>query len=183
MSKLLAVIDYQNDFVDGTLGFEKAKELEKPICDKIAEYLQRGDKVVFTYDTHCEEYLQTREGRNLPVLHCIKDTNGHELYGKVNGFSNEENTLHYEKQGFGMSLEDMIQLAREIGEDIEEIEIVGVVTNICVISNVVLFQTQYRNADVIVDASLCASFDDALHEKALDVMESLQVKVINRGKR
>ncbi|WMJ81596.1 isochorismatase family cysteine hydrolase [Clostridium sp. MB40-C1] len=181
MEKLLVVIDYQNDFVDGTLGFEKAKTLEKSIYDKVTKYLQEGDKVIFTYDTHYEEYLKTREGKNLPVLHCIKGTNGHKLYGKIKDFSSSENTMHYEKKGFGISPEDMIQIANEVGEDIKEIEIVGVVTNICVISNVVLFQSQYRNADIIVDASLCASFDDKLHEKALDVMEGLQVKVINRG--
>ncbi len=181
MKKLLVVIDYQKDFVDGTLGFEKAKTLEQGIYDKVNKYLENGEKVLFTYDTHYEDYLQTREGKNLPVSHCIKDTNGHKLYEKIKDFSTLENTLHYEKEGFGISNKDMLRLASEVGEDIKEIELVGVVTNICVISNVVMFQSQYRNADIIVDASLCASFDDALHEKALDVMEGLQVKVINRG--
>lgn len=181
MSKLLVVIDYQNDFVDGTLGFEKAKTLEQSIYDRVNKYLQNGDKVLFTYDTHYEDYLETREGKNLPVLHCIKDTNGHQLYGKISDFTNLKNTLHYNKEGFGISPEAIIKLSKEIGEDIKEIEIVGVVTNICVISNVVMFQAQYKNADIIVDGSLCASFDDALHEKALDVIEALQVKVINRG--
>lgn len=178
MNKLLVVIDYQKDFVDGTLGFEKAETLEKAIYDKVYKYLQNGDKVLFTYDTHCEDYLETREGKNLPVPHCIKDTVGHQLYGKINDFTNIENTLHYKKDGFGMSPEDMIKISNEIGEDIKEIEFVGVVTNICVISNVVMFQAQYRSADIIVDGRLCASFDDALHDKALDVMEGLQVKVI-----
>lgn len=178
--KLLVVIDYQNDFVDGTLGFEKAKTLEDAIYDKIKKYLENGDKVVFTYDTHYEEYLQTREGRNLPVEHCIKGTDGHKLYGKLNEFSDTENTFHYEKEGFGISPEVMIRLANDIGKDIKEIEIVGVVTNICVISNIVMFQSEYREADIIVDASLCASFDEKLHEKTLDVAEGLQVKVINR---
>ncbi|WP_346936063.1 isochorismatase family cysteine hydrolase [Clostridium sp.] len=181
MAKLLVVIDYQKDFVDGTLGFEKAVTLEQGIYDKVNNYLKNGDRVLFTYDTHYEEYLQTREGKNLPILHCIKGTNGHKLYGKIDDFSNSENTMHYEKNGFGISPEDMLQIANEVGEDIKEIELVGVVTNICVISNVVLFQSQYRNADIIVDASLCGSFDDSLHEKALDVIEGLQGKVINRG--
>ncbi len=181
MAKLLVVIDYQKDFVDGTLGFEKAVTLEQGIYDKVNKYLKNGDKVLFTYDTHYEEYLQTREGKNLPILHCIKGTNGHKLYGKIDDFSNSENTMHYEKKGFGISPEDLIQIANEVGEDIKEIELVGVVTNICVISNMVLFQSQYRNADIIVDASLCASFDDSLHEKALDVIEGLQGKAINRG--
>ncbi len=181
MKKLLVVIDYQKDFVDGTLGFEKAVTLEHGIYDKVNKYLKNGDKVLFTYDTHYEEYLQTRESKNLPILHCIKGTNGHKLYGKINDFLSSENTMHYEKKGFGISPEDMLQIANEVGDDIKEIELVGVVTNICVISNVVLFQSQYRNADIIVDASLCASFDDSLHEKALDVIEGLQGKVINRG--
>jgi nicotinamidase/pyrazinamidase len=181
MNKLLVVIDYQNDFVDGTLGFEKAKTLENAIYDKINKYLQDDDKVLFTYDTHFEDYLESREGKNLPVLHCIKDTIGHQLYGKINNFTNVENTLHYKKEGFGISPEDMINISNELGEDIKDIEFVGVVTNICVISNVIMFQAQYRNAEIIVDGSLCASFDDALHDKALDVIEALQVKVTNRG--
>ncbi|SFC22002.1 cysteine hydrolase family protein [Clostridium uliginosum] len=181
MAKLLVVIDYQNDFVDGTLGFEKAKTLEQSIYDKVIKYLQNGDKVLFTYDTHYEDYLETREGKNLPVPHCIKNTHGHQLYGKINDFINLKNTLHYTKEGFGISPEDMIKLTNEIGEDINKIGIIGIVTNICVISNVVMFQSQYKNADIVVDASLCASFDDVLHEKALDVIEALQVKVINRG--
>jgi len=182
MKKLLVVIDYQNDFVEGTLGFEKAKSLEQGIYNKINKYLENGHKVVFTYDTHNQEYLQSREGKNLPVLHCIKGTDGHELYGKIKNFESSENTLHYEKEGFGIGPKHMIQLVNDIGEDIQEIELVGVVTNICVISNMVMFQSQYRNADLIVDAALCASFDDSLHEKALDIIEGLQGKVINRGK-
>lgn len=180
MKKLLVVIDYQKDFVDGALGFEKAVTLEQGIYDKIEQYLQDGNKVLFTYDTHYEEYLQTREGKNLPVVHCIKGTEGHKLYGKINEFEGSENTLHYVKEGFGIAPKDMLEIAIEVGEDLKEIELVGVVTNICVISNFVMLQSQFRNADVIVDASLCASFDDSLHDKALDVVIGLQGKVINR---
>lgn len=182
MGKLLVVIDYQKDFVDGALGFEKATTLEEGIYNKVKEYLKAGNKVIFTNDTHFEDYLQTREGKNLPVNHCLRGSEGHKLYGRLREFSNVENTLHYEKRGFGISPKDMIKIAEEIGEEVEEIQLVGVVTNICVISNVVLFQSQYRNAEIIVDGSLCASFDPSLHEKALDVIEGLQGKVINRGK-
>jgi nicotinamidase/pyrazinamidase len=180
MGKLLVVVDYQNDFVNGVLGFDKARTLELPIYNKVNEYLKNGHKVVFTYDTHNKNYLQTREGKNLPVIHCVNNTNGHQLYGKINEFKNSENTLHYNKESFGISPKGMIQLTSEIGEDINEIEIIGVVTNMCVISNVVMFQSQYKNADITVDGSLCASFDDNLHDKALDVIEALQVKVINK---
>ena len=180
MKRVLVVVDYQKDFVDGALGFEKAKEIEEGIYEKVNSYLSKGDKVVFTYDTHTEDYLATREGKNLPVTHCILNTEGHRLYGKVNEFVNDENTIHLNKYSFGISPQEIIRLSEKLGDNIEQIEFVGVVTNICVISNIVMFQSKYINSEIIVDASLCASFDKKLHEKALDVMEGLQVKVINR---
>lgn len=178
MKKLLVVIDYQKDFVDGTLGFKKAETLEEGIYNKVKNYLENEDKVVFTYDTHFENYLETREGKNLPIPHCYINTEGHDLYGKLQEFKNMKNTFHYNKESFGMAPKDIIKLAEDIGTDIDEIEFVGVVSNMCVISNVVTFQAQYINAQLTVDGSLCASFDDILHDKALDVIESLQVKVI-----
>ena len=89
MKKLLVVIDYQNDFVNGALGFKKAEELENNIYEKVNKYLENEDYILFTYDTHTEEYLNTREGRNLPIPHCIVDTKGHELYGKLKEFNKE----------------------------------------------------------------------------------------------
>ncbi|KIL07023.1 amidase [Clostridium botulinum] len=177
MKKFLVVIDYQNDFVNGALGFKKAESLEDGIYNKVKDYLDNGDKVIFTYDTHYENYLNTREGKNLPVPHCYIGTKGHELYGRLEEFKDVKNTFHYNKEAFGIAPKDMIRLSEELGLDIEEIEFVGVVSNMCVISNVVTFQAQYVNAEITVDGSLCASFDDDLHEKALDVIESLQVKV------
>ena len=180
MKKLLVVIDYQKDFVDGALGFEKAVDLEEGVYNKINKYLNDGNKVLFTYDTHEENYLDTREGKHLPVVHCIKGTEGHKLFGKLDEFKENTNVISYEKYGFGLSPEDMIKISKEVGDDLDEIEIIGVVTNICVISNFVMFQSQYRNANIIVDASLCASFDEGLHNKTLDVIEGLQGKVINK---
>ena len=180
MKKLLVVIDYQKDFVDGALGFEKAVTLEEGIYNKISKNLKEGNKVLFTYDTHGKNYLDTREGKNLPVVHCIRGTEGHRLFGRLSEFEDNKNIITYEKYGFGLAPEDMLKIANEIGEDLEEIEIVGVVTNICVISNFVIFQSQYRNADIVVDASLCASFDESLHSKTLDIIEGLQGKVINK---
>ncbi|MBY6915848.1 cysteine hydrolase [Clostridium botulinum] len=177
MKKFLVVIDYQNDFVNGALGFKKAESLEDGIYNKVKDYLDNGDKVIFTYDTHYENYLNTREGKKLPVPHCYIGTKGHELYGRLEEFKDVKNTFHYNKEAFGIAPKDMIRLSEEIGLDIDKIEFVGVVSNMCVISNVVTFQAQYVNAEITVDGSLCASFDDDLHEKALEVMESLQVKV------
>lgn len=177
MKKLLVVVDYQNDFVDGALGFEKAAALEEKLAEKANSYLNNGEKVVFTYDTHYENYLETREGRNLPVKHCLDNTKGHELYGKLSEFKGREGTYHIKKESFGISPADMIKLSKELGDDISEIEITGVVTDICVISNAVMFQSQYKNAQLIVNENLCAGFDEKKHKEALDVMQSLQVKI------
>lgn len=173
---ILVVVDYQKDFVNGALGFKKAETLEEGIYNKVNSYLDKGNKVIFTYDTHNENYLKTREGINLPVPHCYEGTKGHELYGKLQEFEGKENTIHINKGAFGIAPEDMVKLKEELGE-VNNIEILGVVTNMCVISNVVTFQSAFQSADIKVNGALSASFDDILHNKALDVIESLQVKV------
>ena len=127
-----------------------------------------------------ENYLNTREGKKLPVKHCIIDTEGHKLYGELKKFKDVENTLHYNKKSFGLSPKDMLDIAEKVPQDIKEIELVGIVTNICVISNAVTFQSQFVDAEIIVDASLTAGFDEEMHKKSLEVMESFQVKVINK---
>lgn len=178
MKKMLVVVDYQNDFVNGSLGFDGASSLEDGICEKIEAYLENDDFVIFTFDTHNDNYLDTREGKNLPVKHCIKGDVGHELYGNLKNFPPNENTMYLEKFSFGVSPKDICKIGEKF-QNVDEIEIVGVVTDICVISNVVMFQSQYVNATVTVDASLCASHIPENHGKALDVMRSLQANVIN----
>lgn len=175
MKKCLIVVDYQNDFVSGALGFPEAVALEERIADKIQEYRNNGDEVMFTFDTHTREYLLTREGRNLPVPHCIGGTEGHKLYGKVAELCDQEDWC-FIKYTFGSdALYDFLKQHRY-----ERIELVGVVTNICVISNAVLAKTAQPETDILVDASCVASNDRALNGKALDVMESLQIKITGR---
>lgn len=178
MKKILVVVDYQKDFVDGALGFKEAENLEEGILAKVNEYLDKGEKVIFTYDTHDERYLESREGKNLPVKHCIKGTEGHELYGKLKNFKNYKGTIHICKESFGISPKGILEIAKEVGDDVDIIEIVGVVTDICVISNVVTLQSYYINSDIHLNKNLCASFDKNMHEKAIEVMKSLQVKII-----
>lgn len=175
MKKILVVVDYQNDFVSGTLGFEGAEKLDEAIANKIREYGE--GKVFFTRDTHTENYLQTREGRNLPVEHCVEDTNGWEIYGETKKALEEVGAEGFNKESFGLSITD--EVANKLPKSVDEVELVGLVSNICVLSNAVIFQTYYPSATIIVDASLTASFDHSLNQKALDVMEGLQVKVIN----
>ena len=174
MNKLLIVVDYQNDFVDGSLGFEGALKIENNIISKIKEFKNNNDQVVFTFDTHSEEYMETMEGKNLPVPHCIKGSNGHKLYGKV---ANElEGCLSFEKETFGSK-----ELANYLGKNkFDEIVLIGVVTNICVISNAVIAKTMQPNSKIVVDASCCASFNLEMEQKAYDILENLHIKVINR---
>lgn len=174
MEKVLVVVDMQKDFCDGALGFEKATTLEKGIYEKIEKYIGDGYEILFTKDTHYEDYLETREGKNLPIEHCIYGTKGHEMYGRLGRFATFDNVIL--KESFGSVLDNR----RFEYDEFVEIELVGLVTNLCVLSNVIVFQSFNPNATIIIDASLCASYDEDLHEKALDIMSGLQMKVINR---
>jgi len=174
MKKLLIVVDYQNDFVDGTLGFPGAEKLHEPICAKIEEYIGRGDAVVFTKDTHRPDYLETREGTHLPVVHCVRGTNGHALYGRLEELA--KGCLVFEKYTFGS--DRLFDYLRSSG--FSEIELVGLVSNICVLTNAILAKTALPEADIIVDASCTDSYDKDLNDKTFDVLSGIQVRVTNR---
>ena len=174
MSRLLIVVDYQNDFVDGALGFPGAEKLYEPICARIEEYKRAGDSVVFTKDTHTPEYPKTREGKNLPVVHCVRGTRGHALYGRLEELS--DGCRVFEKGTFGS--DRLFDYLRSSG--FESVELVGLVSNICVLSNAALVQTALPEAMIVVDASLTDSFDKSLHEKAMDVLEGIQIRVTGR---
>ena len=177
MNRYLFVIDYQNDFVDGALGFPGAEKLDAGIAAKIRAY-GKG-KVLFTRDTHFDNYLDTREGRNLPVVHCIKGTKGWEVYGETAKALEEVEAKAIDKLVFGMDVTDPATAA-VLPEEADEIELVGLVSNICVVSNAVVLQSKYPEATIIVDAACTDSFDKALHEKVLDVLAGFQVKVTGR---
>ncbi len=177
MERYLFVIDYQNDFVDGALGFPGAEKLDGPIAAKIREY-GKG-RVLFTRDTHFENYLETREGKNLPVVHCIKGTPGWEVYGETARALREVEARAIDKLTFGMDVTDPATAA-VLPERADEIELVGLVSNICVVSNAVVLQSKYPGATVLVDAACTYSFDKILHEKVLDVLAGFQVTILNR---
>ena len=177
MDRYLFVIDYQNDFVDGALGFPGAEKLDAAIAAKVRAYGE--GKVLFTRDTHFENYLDTREGRNLPVVHCVKGTPGWEVYGETAKALAEVGAKAIDKLVFGMDVTDAATAA-VLPEFADEIELVGLVSNICVVSNAVVLQSRYPEATIIVDAACTDSFDKGLHEKVLDVLAGFQVKVVNR---
>ena len=175
MKKCLIVVDYQNDFVTGSLGSSAAVQLEGRIAQKIQDCRERGEDILFTLDTHGENYLHTSEGKNLPIPHCIAGTDGHKLYGAV-GENRRESDFVFPKGTFGSDA----LYAHLKGTAYTKIELVGVVTNICVLANAVLAKTARPEAEIIVDASCVASGDPALHQAALSVMESMQIQIINK---
>ena len=176
MKKLLLVVDYQKDFVDGALGFPGAEALDGPISEKIAAYHAAGEDVVFTFDTHGPRYLSTQEGRRLPVPHCIEGTPGWELYGKT-GQARRSDDLCFVKSTFpSLDLAEWLMM-----QDYREVELVGLVSYICVITNAVMVKAALPEAEVVVDAACIAGPDPDLHEKCLDVLEGFQVTVRNRG--
>ena len=163
MKRLLIVIDYQNDFVSGSLGFNDAIILEDYLVELIEKYHLNKDDVIFTYDSHQDNYLDTQEGKNLPVTHCIENSEGWQLYGKINNLAKNDKKIL--KNTFGS-----LELGNYLKDkDYEEITLVGVVSNICVISN------------AVIDCKGIASNDPLLQEKAIDLMANLHMKIINNG--
>lgn len=175
MKKLLIVVDYQNDFVKGSLGFPEAVLLEAKIVDKIRQYRTNDDRVIFTLDTHDTDYAQTQEGHFLPVAHCLRDSDGWKLYGAVAACRKTED-LSFTKTSFGS--EALFDYLRKV--PFHSIELIGVVSNICVLSNAVLAKTAAPETPITVDAACVASNDKQLNAAVLDVLQSLQIQVINR---
>lgn len=174
MKKCLIVVDYQNDFIDGALGFEGGLKIKDKILSKISSYRKNDDDIIFTKDTHDENYLDTEEGKNLEVVHCVKGTDGHKLQKDVNALKSEKD-LVFEKHTF-----PSLELGNYLKEqNYEQVELCGLVSNICVISNAIIAKAALPNAHIFVDALATASADDELHKKSLDVMEGLHIEVKN----
>lgn len=183
--KVLVVVDYQKDFVDGALGFASAKDIDNGIAQLVKETMNEDGVVIFTADTHYSEYLDTQEGKLLPVPHCIHDTEGWQLYGETGKVFNTDfekgSMFLLEKDTFGSTslMTKLRQLNVNDGKfnGVESITLVGVVTNMCVISNAVIAKTACPEAKIIIKKDLVDSFDKELHQKALDVMASMQMTV------
>jgi len=173
----LFVIDYQKDFVDGVLGFPGAEKLDALIAQRVREY-GKG-RVWFTRDTHFDNYLETREGRHLPVPHCLKGSEGWQNYGETARALEEVEAVGIDKLTFAMDIADPEILSR-LPAEADRIELCGLVSNMCVVSNAMALQGHYPNAQIVLDARLTASFDPDLHEKTLDLLAGVQAEVLNR---
>ena len=176
--KILVVVDMQNDFIYGDLGTSEARSIVPKVVEKITKYSADSDiKILFTRDSHdATDYLSTQEGINLPVLHCVMGTEGWEIIPELKDFC--ENTV--EKATFGCrNLASTIsRLAREANDNhIDEVEFIGVCTDICVISNALLLKAFEPELVISCDSSCCAGVTPAKHEAALEVLRSCQIDV------
>jgi len=170
MAKILIVVDMQNDFIDGALGTKEALS----IVPYVKEVIENFDgKVFFTRDTHFEGYMQTQEGKNLPVAHCIKDTEGWQIRPELDALRKTE---PIDKVTFGSK--DLVDVLRA-ERDIESITFVGLCTDICVISNAIVVKAFFPEVPLTVDAKGCAGVTPESHTRALEAMKVCQIKIVN----
>ncbi len=172
MKKLLIVVDYQKDFIDGALGFPKALAIGDYLVELIKLFESQKDEIVFTQDIHHANYMQTIEGNFLPVPHCIENTPGSDFDPRVKPFT--EHHRIFRKPTFGSGeLFDFLK-----SQPFSSITLVGIVSNICVFTNAVLAKTAQPDTPIIVDSKGCASFDTSLEQKGYDILRNLHISVI-----
>lgn len=165
--KTLIVVDMQNDFIDGSLGTNEAVAILPNVKAKIKKYHDNGDRVIFTRDSHDENYLSSAEGKKLPVEHCIVGTKGWEISSELDSRGCE----CIDKPTFGwMFWGDL--------EDVDDVEIIGLCTDICVVSNALILKATFPDAEITVDASCCAGVTPETHKAALETMKMCQINVI-----
>lgn len=173
MKKLLVVVDMQNDFINGSLGTAEAVAIVPKVVEKITNW---DGEIITTQDTHYPNYLETREGKHLPIPHCIVNTDGHKINKDV--FSALTKNKHFaalNKLTFGSTaLPELIR-----GLNYDYIELIGLCTDICVVSNAMLLKAHYPEVDIAVDASCCAGVSIESHNNALNTMKMCQIEVIN----
>ena len=172
--KILIVVDMQNDFTYGALRNEDAIAIIPNVSAKVKSALDEGTDVIFTRDTHTEEYMNTEEGRNLPVPHCIEGSSGWEIIDELKPYEKEAAAV-IDKYTFGS--DKLGKLLSEKYSDVEEAELIGICTDICVISNALLTKAFLPNAHVKVDASCCAGVTPDSHNTALNAMKACHVEV------
>lgn len=169
--KILLMIDMQNDFINGALGNKEARAVFPKVCERVRDFVSdNADRFFYTMDTHYENYLETREGKKLPVIHCIKNTEGWKLSGQLNEIiAGVPENNRIEKNTFGS--QTLPSIIKSSGAEIDEIEIIGVCTDICVISNAIILKAFFPEARVVVDSSLCAGTSKEAHKTALEAMK------------
>lgn len=177
MNKALIVVDMQNDFITGSLGTEQARKITEPVISKIMRAEADGAEIIFTMDTHGENYSDTQEGRILPVRHCVEGTDGWQLAEALKPYA--EGRQVFRKPTFGSTeLAEYLKSAH-IKKPYEEFELIGLCTDICVISNAMLIKAYLPDVRVSVDASCCAGVTEESHQNALRAMRMCQINIIS----
>ena len=173
--RILVVVDMQNDFIDAALGTKEAVAIVDNVVKKISDF---DGEIFVTLDTHYDNYMETSEGKNLPVPHCIKNTAGWQLNSKVKDALDGKAYRIVEKVTFG-SVDLPSMIASKFGSIDLDIELVGLCTDICVVSNALLLKANFPEANMTVDASCCAGVTVEKHKAALETMKSCQMSVVN----
>lgn len=174
---VLVVVDMQNDFVSGTLGSAEAREIVPYVVGRVVDGINRGEKVLFTRDTHEDNYLNTQEGRKLPMAHCVRGTEGWEIIDQLREYTVERQVL--DKPAFGSRELGETLAAMNEQEPVEKITLVGLCTDICVISNAMLLKAFLPETEIVVDAGCCAGVTPKSHKNALEAMKVCQIAVEN----
>lgn len=167
--RYLIVVDMQVDFITGSLGSKDAKAIVPAVVNKVKNFAGR---VIFTRDTHFDNYLQTQEGTKLPVVHCIKDTAGWQICDELKPYVKTV----VDKETFASM--DLPHIIKDFGENIEKIELCGLCTDICVISNAMILKAAFPETPVEVDADCCAGVNKERHNTALDAMRAVQIEIL-----
>jgi nicotinamidase-related amidase len=176
MKKILIAVDLQNDFIDGALGTKEAETIVPAAAARIREYRKEGAEIIATLDTHGEDYMQTREGKYLPVPHCIKGTDGWQIRPELDVLRKTE---PLDKVTFGSSELGPILKTMNEEEPIGTITLIGLCTDICVISNAMIAKAFLPEVPVIVDAKCCAGVTPETHENALAAMRCCQIQIVH----
>lgn len=173
--KALIVVDMQKDFIDGSLGTKEAQKIVDLVEKKIREYKKNKDLIIFTRDTHGADYMKTREGKHLPVVHCVKSTDGWQIPSALTEAAGKDAKI-IDKPSFGYN-----GWAELLDEKTESVELIGLCTDICVVSNALIIKNLYPEMDVSVDAACCAGVTPDTHDAALCTMASCQIEIKNKG--
>ena len=178
--KTLIVVDMQNDFIDGPLGTPEARAIVPKVKKKIEEYRERGDEIVFTRDTHFDNYLNTLEGKYLPVKHCIEHTDGWRIHEEIMPDMTRNclsDTIVIKESIADKTTFGRLDLGEYFDELPDEIELVGLCTDICVISNAMILKATFPEIPIVVDASCCAGVTPESHKNALEAMKMCQIEI------
>jgi len=175
MKKILVVVDMQNDFIDGALGTKEAVAIVPNVAKKIREF--DGFEIFVTHDTHFDNYMDTLEGKKLPVAHCIEGSYGHEINSDIQCALSGRHYTDIKKAGFG-SFSITRELKKRFPDEEMEFELVGLCTDVCVVSNALIIRAGYPNSRITVYASCCAGITPETHRAALTTMSCCQIDII-----